>query len=64
MKNTKKIRVRMIHSGISTPPVHRATLKGLGLARPNQERILPDTPEVRGMVARISHLVTIVEEGL
>ncbi len=64
MAKGKKIRVKMVHSGISTPPKHRATLKGLGLRRLYGERILPDTPEVRGMVASVYHLVKIVEEGL
>jgi len=63
MKSSKKIKVKFIHSGIATPPKHRATLKGLGLTRLLQERILPDTPQVRGMVAKISHLVKIVEEN-
>ncbi len=60
----KKIKVKLVHSGISTPPKHRATLRGLGLTRLQQERVLPDTPQVRGMVAKIPHLVTIVEEGI
>lgn len=60
----KKIKVKMVHSGISTPPQHRATLKGLGLSKLYKERILPDTPQVRGMVAKVCHLVKIVDEGL
>ena len=64
MAKGKKIKVRMVHSKIATPPAHRATLKGLGLNRLYSERILCDTPEVRGMVAKIPHLVQIVEEGL
>ena len=64
MAKGKKIKVRMIGSQIATPPKHRATIKGLGLSRLNSERVLPDTPEVRGMVAKVVHLVKIVEEGL
>lgn len=64
MAKGKQIKVKLIHSGISTPPKHRATLIGLGLTRLYQERVLCDTPEVRGMVAKIPHLVKIVEEGL
>jgi large subunit ribosomal protein L30 len=64
MKNTKKIKVKLVHSGISTPPKHRATRKGGGLTRLNQERELVDTPQVRGMVAKIPHLVQIVGEGV
>lgn len=60
----KNLKVKLIHSRIATPPKHRATLKGLGLTRLSQERVLPDTPQVRGMVAKVEHLVKIVEEGL
>lgn len=64
MVKGKKIKVKLVHSGISTPPQHRATLRGLGLRRLHAERILLDTPQVRGMVASVCHLVKIIEEGL
>ena len=43
-------------------PSRRATLIGLGLNKMHQTRELEDTPSIRGMVAEIPHLVTIVEE--
>lgn len=60
---TKHIKVKLVHSVISCPPVQRQTVRGLGLSRTGGVRVLIDTPAVRGMVASISHLVEIVEEG-
>lgn len=58
----KTIVVKQIASPARRPAVQRATLKGLGLGRINRTRELEDTPSVRGMVNKIPHLVTIVEE--
>jgi large subunit ribosomal protein L30 len=44
------------------PAVQTASLKGLGLNKLNRARELEDTPSVRGMVNKISHLVQIIEE--
>jgi large subunit ribosomal protein L30 len=53
------IRVRLVRSLIGYPPVQRATAKGLGLRKIGSEVVRPDTPEVRGMINRISHLVKV-----
>ena len=55
------VKIKMIGSVIGCPEKQRATVRGLGLRKMNQvvERI--DSPEVRGMVKKIPHLVTIVE---
>jgi large subunit ribosomal protein L30 len=45
-------------------PKQAATLRGLGLRRTGDERVLEDTAATRGMVGKISHLVTVIEEGL
>ncbi len=58
----KTIVVRQIGSPIRRPAGQRATLIGLGLNKMHKTRELEDTPSVRGMVAKISHLVEIVEE--
>ncbi len=58
----KTIVVRQIGSPIRHPADQRATLIGLGLNKMHKTRELEDTPSVRGMVAKISHLVEIVEE--
>ena len=57
----KKITVEQTGSPIRRPDYQRATLVGLGLNKVGRRRELPDTPEVRGMIARVSHLVRVVE---
>ncbi|WP_203294588.1 50S ribosomal protein L30 [Maricaulis parjimensis] len=59
---TKTIRVRQTGSPIRRPQDQRATLVGLGLNKVGRERELEDTPAVRGMIAKVSHMVEIVEE--
>ncbi|MDF1769582.1 50S ribosomal protein L30 [Maricaulis sp.] len=56
------IRVRQTGSAIRRPKDQRATLVGLGLNKIGRERELEDTPSVRGMIAKVSHMVEIVEE--
>jgi large subunit ribosomal protein L30 len=56
-----KIKVKQIGSGIRRPKDQRATLLGLGLKKMHQVSELEDTPEVRGMIRKISHMVTIVD---
>ena len=58
----KKIVVKQIGSPIRRPAVQRQTLVGLGLNKMNKTRELEDTPSIRGMVAKIPHLVEIIEE--
>jgi large subunit ribosomal protein L30 len=54
-----KVNVQLVRSGIGTPKDQRATLKGLGLKRLNQQRELVDTPAVRGMLTKVRHLVSV-----
>ena len=58
----KKIRVRQIRSGIGCPVEMRETLKALGLGRINRVSERVDTPSVRGMIAKIPHLVEVVRD--
>ncbi len=58
----KTIVVKQIGSPIRRPAVQRQTLVGLGLNKMNKTRELEDTPSIRGMVAKIPHLVEIIEE--
>jgi len=58
----KTIVVEQIGSPIRRPADQRATLVGLGLNKMHKTRELEDTPSVRGMVEKISHLVRIIEE--
>ncbi len=54
-----RLNVTQVKSTIGTKPVHRKTMKALGLAGIGRSRTLPDTPDVRGMLAKVDHLVTI-----
>ena len=60
-KAAGSIKVKMIGSVIGCPDKQRATVRGLGLRRMHQVVVRLDTPEIRGMVKKIPHLVTIVE---
>jgi large subunit ribosomal protein L30 len=51
--------IKQVRSGIGTKPKHRATLRALGLRGVGRERVLPDRPEIRGMIARVPHLVEV-----
>ena len=62
MADKKTITVKQIGSPIRRDKVQRATLIGLGLNKMNKERELIDTPEVRGMIEKVHHLVRIVDE--
>ena len=53
----KKIKVTLVKSIIGTKQSHRATVRGLGLRRMHHTVELADTPEVRGMVNKVSYLV-------
>jgi large subunit ribosomal protein L30 len=57
------LRVTQVRSGISTKPKHRGTLRALGLRGVGRSRVLPDRPDVRGMLARVPHLVTVAPAG-
>ena len=58
----KTIVVKQVGSPIRRPQTQRQTLIGLGLNKMHKTRELEDTPAVRGMVNKISHLVEIIEE--
>lgn len=57
----KTISVKQIGSPIRRPRDQKATLIGLGLNKMNKTRELIDTPEVRGMVNKVKHLVEVTE---
>lgn len=62
MAKKKTITVRQTASPIRRPKDQRATLVGLGLNKVGRTRELEDTPSVRGMVAKVAHMVEIVED--
>lgn len=56
-----QLKVTQVRSTIGTKPKHRGTLRALGLGRIGRTHVLPDRPEIRGMIARVPHLVTVEE---
>ncbi len=60
------LKVTQTSSTIGAKPKQRGTMRALGLRRIGQSNTLPDRPEIRGMLARVPHLVsveTVTAEG-
>ena len=57
----KKLRVTLVKSPIGYDKRQKATVKALGLRKMNSSVVQPDTPPVRGMINKISHLVKVEE---
>lgn len=55
------LKVTQVRSSIATKPKHRGTLRALGLRGIGQSNVLPDRPEIKGMIARVPHLVSVEE---
>ncbi|MEQ8658189.1 MAG: 50S ribosomal protein L30 [Hyphomicrobiales bacterium] len=62
MAQSKTITVEQIGSPIGRKPDQRATLVGLGLNKMRRKKTLEDTPSVRGMIDKVSHLVRVVDD--
>ncbi|WP_341760445.1 50S ribosomal protein L30 [Candidatus Endowatersipora endosymbiont of Watersipora subatra] len=62
MVKKKTLTVKQVHSPLRRTQNQRHTLIGLGLNKMNRHRILEDTSAVRGMIAKVSHLVSVVEK--
>jgi large subunit ribosomal protein L30 len=56
----KTLRIKWVCSAIQSPEKHKLVVKGLGFTRLNQVVEREDTPSIRGMVAKVPHLVEIV----
>jgi large subunit ribosomal protein L30 len=56
-----KMQLKWVRSAICTPMKHKLVVKGLGFTRLNQVIEREDTPSIRGMVAKVPHLVEIVK---
>lgn len=61
-KGAKSLRIRQVRSPIGYNRGQREILRGLGLRRIRDEVVREDTPALRGMVVKISHLVEIIDE--
>jgi large subunit ribosomal protein L30 len=55
--------VTQVRSSIGAKPKHRGTLRALGLGRIGKSNTLPDRPEIRGMIAKVPHMITVGEEA-
>ena len=59
---SKMIRIKLVKSGIGFPEKQKKVIQGLGFSRLNQVISRPDTPQTRGMIFKIKHLVEVVNE--
>lgn len=55
------VRIEWYRSAIATPEKHKTIVRSLGLTKLNQIVERPDTPDIRGMVAKVPHLLRIKE---
>jgi large subunit ribosomal protein L30 len=56
-----ELKVTLRRSTIGSKPKARGTVRALGLRRINHSVVLPDRPEIRGMIARVPHLIEVEE---
>jgi large subunit ribosomal protein L30 len=59
----KKLRIRLTGSIIGLSPKQEATVRALGLRRINQLVVQPDTPDIRGMIAKVPHVLQVTDEA-
>lgn len=57
------VKITLVRSMIGRPEQHRRVLRGMGLTRLNKTVELKDTPEIRGMINKVSHLVSTEEKA-
>lgn len=57
----KQLKIELIRSSIGRPETQRKVLRGMGLGKMHKTVYLQDTPEIRGMVRKVSHLVSVEE---
>ena len=63
MPRVGELRITQVRSAIGSKKDQKDTLRALGLRRIRHQVVKPDTPVVRGMVARVRHLVAVEETG-
>jgi large subunit ribosomal protein L30 len=61
-KTSETIKIKWVRSFIGCPRSMRQTIRGMGFRRMNQIVEKPDTPTIRGMIARVHHLVEVLVE--
>jgi len=57
----EQLTVTLVKSGIGRPEKHRLVLQGLGLNKLNKSVVLKNTPEIRGMINKIAHMVKVTD---
>jgi large subunit ribosomal protein L30 len=57
--DAKHIKITLVKSGIARPGKHKAILLGLGLRKLNHSVVRKDSPQIRGMINKISHLINV-----
>jgi large subunit ribosomal protein L30 len=60
-KKTDMLKIKYVRSAIGRPNAQKKVVRGLGFTKLQQVVERPDTPEIRGMVNKIGHLVEIIE---
>ncbi|MFQ5947344.1 MAG: 50S ribosomal protein L30 [Acidimicrobiia bacterium] len=60
-QKSRTLRITLVRSTIGQKPTARATVRSLGLRKIRQSTERPDTPDVRGMIDRVRHLVEVEE---
>ncbi len=61
MAKKKKLNITQTKSIIDRPKTQKLTIEALGLGRPNYSKIHNDTPQIRGMISKVSHLLKVEE---
>ncbi len=59
--DAKKLKITLVKSGIARPGKHKVVLIGLGLKKLNHFVMRVDTPQIRGMINKVSHLIKVEE---
>ncbi len=59
----KTLFVKLVRSSIGAKPKSKGTLRALGLKKIGDTNTLPDRPEIRGMIARVPHLISVEENA-
>lgn len=59
--NAKKLRITLVRSGLGYSKRHKATIRALGLLRMHDTVEQTDTPQLRGMLAKVAHMVKVEE---
>jgi large subunit ribosomal protein L30 len=58
-----KLKITQVKSYIGRPQLQRRVLRGMGLGKMHRTVLLEDTPEIRGMIGKVSHLVSVEKLG-